>query len=111
MDYEDWLARLRAVPTALEQFTALLQEAIRERMVHPKVIMERIPAQIDKQVVADPTQSGFYKPFQHFPDGIVTIQRQMLKEEAAAAIEGQVVPAFKKFREFFVNEYLPACFD
>ena len=66
-DYEDWLARLRAVPTALEQFTALLQEGIRERMVHPRVIMERIPAQIDKQIVSDPTQSGFYKPFKNFP--------------------------------------------
>ena len=110
-DYEDWIARLRAFPVLMDQTIALMREGIKERMVHPKVIMERIPAQIDKQVVADPTQSGFYKPFQHFPDGIVTIQRQMLKEEAAAAIEGQVVPAFKKFKEFFVNEYLPACFD
>ena len=41
-DYEDWLARLRAVPTALDQFTALLREGIKERMVHPRVIMERI---------------------------------------------------------------------
>jgi uncharacterized protein (DUF885 family) len=58
-DYEDWLSRVRAVPTAMDQFTALLREGIKERMVHPRVIMERIPAQIDKQIVSDPTQSGF----------------------------------------------------
>src|SRR5438270_3095344 len=40
-DYQDWLARLRAVPTALEQVTALLREGLRERMVHRRVTMER----------------------------------------------------------------------
>jgi uncharacterized protein (DUF885 family) len=110
-DYEDWIARLRAFPVLMDQTIALMREGIKERMVHPKVIMERIPAQIDKQIVSDATKSGFYKPFLHFPDDIVTIQRQMLKEEAAAAIEQQVVPAYKKFKEFFVKEYLPACFD
>ncbi|MGB8130722.1 MAG: DUF885 domain-containing protein [Candidatus Angelobacter sp.] len=110
-DYEDWLARLRAVPTALEQFTALLQEGIRERMVHPRVIMERIPAQIDKQIVSDPTQSGFYKPFKSFPATIRQADQQRLQQDARKAVEQQVVPAFTKFKQFFVSEYLPACYD
>ncbi|MGB9122644.1 MAG: DUF885 domain-containing protein [Candidatus Angelobacter sp.] len=110
-DYEDWLARLRAVPTALDQFTALLQEGIRERMVHPRVIMERIPAQIDKQIVSDPTQSGFYKPFKTFPSAISQADQQRLQQAAREAVEQQVVPAFTKFKQFFVSEYLPACYD
>ena len=110
-DYEDWLARLRAVPTELEQFTALLQEGIRERMVHPRVIMERIPAQIDKQIVSDPTQSGFYKPFKTFPRAISQADQQRLQQEARKAVEQQVVPAFTKFKQFFVSEYLPACYE
>jgi uncharacterized protein (DUF885 family) len=110
-DYEDWLARLRAVPTALDQFTALLQEGIRERMVHPRVIMERIPAQIDKQIVTDPTQSGFYKPFKSFPSAISQADQQRLQQEARKAVEQNVVPAFTKFKRFFVSEYLPACYD
>ena len=110
-DYEDWLARLRAVPTSLDQFTALLQEGIRERMVHPRVIMERIPAQIDKQIVSDPTQSGFYKPFKSFPSAISQADQQRLQQEARKAVEQQVVPAFTKFKQFFVSEYLPACYD
>jgi len=109
-DYEDWLARLRAVPMAMEQFTALLREGITERMVHPRIIMERIPAQIDKQIVSDPTQSGFYKPFKSFPPAISPADQQRLQQEARLAVEQQVVPAFTKFKQFFVSEYLPACY-
>jgi uncharacterized protein (DUF885 family) len=109
-DYEDWLARLRAVPTAMDQFTALLREGIKERMVHPRVIMERIPAQIDKQIVSDPTQSGFYKPFKTFPAAISQADQQRLQQDARQAVEQQVVPAFTKFKQFFVSEYLPACY-
>jgi uncharacterized protein (DUF885 family) len=110
-DYEDWLARLRAVPTALDQFAASLREGIKERMVHPRVIMERIPAQIDKQIVSDPTQSGFYKPFKSFPAAISQADQQRLQQDAREAVEKQVVPAFAKFKQFFVSEYLPACYD
>ena len=110
-DYQDWIARMRAFPALMDQTIALMREGIKERMVHPKVIMERIPAQIDKQIVTDPTQSGFYKPFQHFSPEISTSDQQRLTEEARQAIEQDVVPAYKKFKTFFVKDYLPACFD
>lgn len=110
-DYEDWLARMRAMPAYLDQFTALLRQGMRERMVHPKVIMERIPGQLDAQIVTDPTQSGFYKPFRHFPAEISAADQQRLRQQARQAVEQQVVPAFTKFKKFFVDEYLPACYD
>lgn len=110
-DYSDWLTRLRTFPTFLDQQIALLREGIHERMVHPRVIMERIPGQIDKQIVSDPTQSGFYKPFLHFPKSISAEDQQRLQKEGREAIEQQIVPAFTKFKQFFVSEYLPACYN
>jgi uncharacterized protein (DUF885 family) len=110
-DYEDWLARLHTFPALMDQEIAVLRQGIKERMVHPKVIMQRIPAQIDKQIVSDPTQSGFYKPFQSFPKNISAADQQRLAAAARQAVEQQIVPAFKKFKEFFVSEYLPACYD
>lgn len=110
-DYQDWIARMRGFPALMDQTITLMREGIKERMVHPRVIMERIPAQIDKQIVSDPTQSGFYKPFQHFSQEISASDQQRLINEARQAIEQQVVPAYKKFKTFFVKEYLPACFD
>jgi uncharacterized protein (DUF885 family) len=110
-DYSDWLARMRSLPAHMDQVIALLREGIRERMVHPRVIMERIPGQIDKQIVSDPTQSGFYKPFKHFPKTISPEDQQRLQNAAREAVEQQVVPAFTKFKNFFVSEYLPSCYD
>jgi uncharacterized protein (DUF885 family) len=110
-DYEDWIARMRAFPVLMDQNIALMRQGIKERNVHPKVIMQRIPAQIDKQIVSDPAESGFYRPFKHFPKDISTADQQRLQQAARQAIEQQVVPAFKKFKEFFVGEYLPGCFD
>ncbi|MGH9570061.1 MAG: DUF885 domain-containing protein, partial [Candidatus Angelobacter sp.] len=110
-DYEDWIARMQAFPALVDQTITLMREGIKERMVHPKVIMERLPAQIDKQIVSDPTESGFYKPFQHFSPEISMADRQRLADQAKQAIAQQVVPAYKKFKKFFAEEYLPGCFD
>ncbi len=110
-DYEDWIARLKSFPTLMDQTIALMQQGIKEHMVHPRVIMQRLPAQIDKQIVDDPAQSGFYKPFRHFPKSISDEDQKRLSESAKQAIAQQVVPAYKKFKDFFVSQYLPACFD
>jgi uncharacterized protein (DUF885 family) len=110
-DYQDWLARMRAFPALMDQTIALMRQGIQERMVHPKVIMQRIPAQIDKQLVSDPKQSPFYKPFEHFSRNISAADQQRLESEARQAVEQHIIPAFKKFKQFFVSEYLPACYD
>ena len=110
-DYEDWVARMKAFPALMDQTIALMRQGIRERMVHPKVIMQRIPAQIDKQLVSDATQSGFYKPFLHFSNEISAADQKRLQAAARQAIEQQVVPAYQKFKSFFISEYIPACFD
>ncbi|HJX84371.1 MAG TPA: DUF885 family protein, partial [Candidatus Angelobacter sp.] len=110
-DYDDWIARLYAFPVYMDQTIALMRQGIRERMVHPKIIMQRIPAQIDKQLVSDPTQSGFYKPFLHFPADISPVDQQRLRQQGAQAVQQQIVPAYQKFKDFFVGEYIPACFD
>jgi len=110
-DYEDWLARLRALSRYMDQTIALMREAVEARMVHPKVVMRRVPAQIERQIVDDPAQSLFFKPFRTFPEGIEPGDRKRLVEAAKRAITEDVVPAYRRMLEFFRQEYLPACFD
>ncbi len=110
-DFEDWLARLRALPRYVEQTTALMREGIRVRMVQPKIVMQRVPAQIEKQIVGDAEKSPFYKPFANIPNSIPEADRTRLRAAAREVITQRVVPAYRQFHEFFTKDYLPACFD
>ena len=108
-DYEAWIARLRALPRYVEQTIALMRVGISEGRVHPRVIMERIPAQIEAQLVERPEDSPFFTPLGSFRENISATERARLKHEARAAIAAAVVPAYQEFYRFFVDTYLPAC--
>jgi len=110
-DYEDWIARLKAFPVYMDQTVALMREGIATHMVLPKVIMQRIPAQIDKQIVANADQSLFYKPFKRFPAGVPVADQERLMRDALAAISSNIIPSYERFKKFFVEEYLQATYD
>jgi uncharacterized protein (DUF885 family) len=110
-DYEDWVARLRSFSVYMNQTMELMREGIRARMLLPKIVMQRVPAQIDKQIVAAATDSPFYAPFKRFPSSISAAEQGRLTTAARTTIENDVVPAFQHFKQFFVYEYLPASFD
>ena len=110
-DYEDWIARLRAFPEYMDQTLALLEEGVGARIVHPKIVMQRVPDQIRKQIVNDPSESLYFKPLRSFPDDIAADNRERLTRDAKEAIRTGVVPAYRKMLAFIQDEYLPACFD
>ncbi|MDT7541163.1 MAG: hypothetical protein QOE33_1067 [Acidobacteriota bacterium] len=109
-DYDDWIARLRTFPAHMAGTIALLREGVRVKMVHPRIISERIPAQIDKQIVASAEDSPFFRPFKHIPDSFSKAERERILAAGREAITSNVVPSFKKMREFFVREYIPASY-
>lgn len=110
-DYEDWIARLNSFPVYMDQTIALMRQGVKEKMLLPNVIMQRLPAQIDKQIVADPAQSLFYKPFGRFPKNMPTADQSRLKLAALQAVAANIVPAYKRFKQFFVEEYLPVTYS
>jgi uncharacterized protein (DUF885 family) len=107
-DYADWLARLHALPAYIEETTALMREGIKQQIMLPKIVLERIPTQIDHQIVSDPKESPFYKPFSHFAGSIPETDRLRLALAAENVIKSNVVPSFRGFKEFFVKDYLPS---
>ena len=110
-DYEDWVARLRAFPVFMEQEIALMREGARTHVMWPKIVLNRVPAQIDKQLVSKPEESPFFKPLTKFPAAISAPDRERLTKAASEAITSGIIPSFKKLKIYFVDEYLPAAFD
>ncbi len=108
-DYEDWIARLRAFGTFMDQTIALMQQGVEDGFVPPRVVMQRIPAQIAGQFADTPEGSRFWKPFAEFPDGIAEADQTRLRDAARAAIGEVVLPAYRRLHTFFVDTYLPAC--
>src|SRR5256714_7634037 len=110
-DFDDWVARLRAFPTLMDQNIALMKEGARAHVMWPKIVLNRVPAQIDKQLVGKPEESPFFKPFKKFPDAISAADRERLSKAAQEAITAGVLPSFQKLKKYFVEEYLPAGFE
>ncbi|MEZ6059555.1 MAG: DUF885 domain-containing protein [Planctomycetaceae bacterium] len=88
-----------------------MKQGMHEGMLHPKVVMQRVPDQIRKQLVDDPRESLYYKPFRSFTIEISDADKSRLQNDAAAAIEECILPSYRTFLKFFEEEYLPASFD
>jgi uncharacterized protein (DUF885 family) len=110
-DYEDWIARMRGMTLYVTQTIALMREGVRDKMLWPKSVLQRVSAQIDKQIVSRPEDSPFYKPFKSFPAEIDEGERALLLHSAREAVEQSVVPSYRALKEYFAKEYLPASFD
>jgi uncharacterized protein (DUF885 family) len=110
-DYEDWIARLRSFPAYMDGTIELMREVAAARLVQPKLIMQRVLGQVQKQVVSDPEASPFHQPFTRFPEAMPAADRTRLASAGKEAIRTGVVPSFSRFERFIADEYLPKAFD
>ena len=106
-DYRNYLRRMAAVPTLVDQTIALMQEGVKAGLVPPRVLMQRVPAQIAQQVVSDATKSPFYRPFMKFPESVSAADRASLTTQAQSTLRERVVPAYRKLATYFDTQYLP----
>jgi uncharacterized protein (DUF885 family) len=108
-DYEDILARLEALPKAVEQNIALLQVGLKKGYTPPKLMLRDVPQQIAGLIPADPLASPLLESFTEFPPGIFEVERSRLIDRAKKIYTSAVAPAFQKLHDYVVATYLPAC--
>ena len=109
-DYEDWIARLNAFPLLMEQTLALIKEGKANGMIWSKQVLTRVPAQIDKQIVATAEQSSFYAPFKTMSKDVSEAEQARLRNAAKQAINDKIIPSYKKLKTYFETEYLPSAY-
>ena len=101
--YEDYIARLRLIPRALAQTTEVLRQGMKDGLMPPKFILEKLPAQCDGIVAADP----FLLPTTKYPASFTAADKQRLTAAIQAAVQQEVLPAYKTFAEFLRKDYAP----
>ncbi len=106
-DYENYISRMQAFPLYMGEHIELMREGLRTGFTQPQVILKGYEGSIQAHIVEDPTASVFYAPFQNFPTAVPEDQQERLRESGKRAIRESIVPAYREFLHFMVDEYRP----
>ena len=102
--FEDYIARLHQIPRVLSQTTEVLRAGINDKLMPVRFLLEKIPAQCEGIVEADP----FLRPTKKYPESISAGDQKRLTQQITEAVNTDVIPAYKSFAAFVRTEYAPA---
>ena len=104
---KNYLNKLNAIPVFVDQHFVNLREGLEKGVSQPKVIFNGYESTYEDHIIADFSDSYFYKPFKSLPENITQDQKDSILSAAKIAIENSVIPQFKRIKTFFEDEYLP----
>ena len=99
-DYENWLKRLESFDSYMDQTIAVLRKGLKKGLVQPRVIVDRLPRQIEAQLVAA-EKHPMFAPFKKLEAD------DPLRVRAVKALDETVIPAYRKLLAFIKEEYAP----
>ena len=107
-DHENFLARMRAYPRAVDETIALKRRGLEAGVTPSRIIVRDVAELIANQIVDAPEKSPIYElAFTNFRSSIPGDERARLQREAAEVLRKDVLPAFRKLHAFWVDEYYP----
>jgi uncharacterized protein (DUF885 family) len=101
--YQDYISRLHQIPRVLDQTTEVMRQGLKDGLMPPRLVLEKLPAQCDGVIAANP----FLLPTKKFPAEFSAEDKKRLTDEMTKAINDDVFPAYRKFAEFLRTEYDP----
>lgn len=110
-DYQDYLARLAALPKYFAQQTHWMRIGLEVGISQPKVVLEGFEQSISAFIKEDVTTSSYYLPFKNMSAFITQQQKKQLQAQAKVVLSSKVMPAYQGFYDFMVNEYQPNARD
>ncbi len=108
-DYDNYLGQMADYPRFNDENMAALQEAVDKGYTQYCPSMAGYETSISSHVVTDVTKSVFYAPFRQFPGKISPDKQKEITKRGVALINNKVIPAYKKFYDFYQAVYAPAC--
>jgi len=108
-DYDKFLRRLDGFVAWTDQAIVNMRLGLARGYTLPKVLTERTLPQLEAHVVARPEDSVYWGPIRNMPPSISAVDRERITVAYRGAIEGKVVPSYRRLHDFMRDEYLPHC--
>jgi uncharacterized protein (DUF885 family) len=106
-DYDDLVARYRKLPESFDATIDLMRRGMADGRMPPRVVLDRVARQIAGGAAWEPEDSPFAKPLAHFPPGVTAAEQDRIRTAMLGVIRDVVLPAYRRFADFFAREYLP----
>jgi len=106
-DYDDYIARLKQLPTAFEQITGLMRKGMKDGLMPPKILLTQVAEQTEGIAKQKPEETPFAQPTTAFPATFSTADKERLRLGILDAIRNSVFPAYNRFLTFVRDEYAP----
>jgi len=105
--YDENLARTRLLPKVFDAAIARFRQGMASGVVASQLTTKNMVAQIDALLAQKPAETPFAGPLRNFPKSFDAATRRRLATAYTRAINGEVLPAYRKLRAFLNDEYLP----
>ena len=107
-DYDDFLSRADDFSIIIDQYIVNMKEGMREGVVQPRILMEKLQPQIDAHVVENVEDSNFYSPVRNMPEDFSEEDRERLTAAYEDKIMNTIIPSYQRISNFVGDDYLGA---
>jgi uncharacterized protein (DUF885 family) len=107
-DYDDWIARLHALPKAFDQSMTNMSIGIEDHRVPPRFLLEKALVQVKALADQKPEESPLALPLKKFPAAVSATEQERIRTEMLEVIAKEVLPAYKRLARFVELTYIPA---
>src|SRR5580704_11193180 len=93
-DYDDWIARLHALPAAFAQVSENMSIGMQDGRVPPKYLLEKALSQVKELANQKPEDSPLALPLKKFPASISAAEQERIKTEMLDTVTKEALPAY-----------------
>jgi uncharacterized protein (DUF885 family) len=110
-DYDAAIQRMLNFTKRIDTAIARMRDGMRDGVTQPKIIVQRMIAQVAPFADGDPDDSIFMAPLKHPAPDLTADERLRVFSAYREAVAGALIPAYRRLADFLKTEYLPRARD
>lgn len=110
-DYRNFISRARGFSFWVDTAIANMREGMSCGIVQPRILMERVQAQLEPLMADDRERNILFGPLAQLPASLSPAAKAALEADYLAAIRQTMIPAYRRLHAFLATDYIPHCRD